>query len=360
MRKTTVLARRVLVSGVMACIGAGATAQQMPCDLASARELGVEDQQTVRGEASRLMDLLASGNTHDAWEGVRAYFECDGVSPAFRAAFAQGAVEKLEEASRGEPRVAYTAFMVAGLAGGTDIERSVLRPGLSDDRPPAVRFAAARAYRPLLGNLAGDDAGVGEARRIIQDVVGPALQREGDPGVASAMVSALDNVRDTRLEAAALGSVALGVEAIARNTPVGEEAAWSEVMAIAMSSARPRLVNPEIANRLPRQTRVDLAASAGAAMGWVQRTLAAGIPQDGPTRDAMRRLVTQANDVLTLVSASLGGSGAAQGQLVAGFDGSLEAGGVGPFAAALSEWTGPQGRLTRQPFNLDPARFRSE
>ncbi|MEM1167022.1 MAG: hypothetical protein AAGI30_12120 [Planctomycetota bacterium] len=353
----------------LAAAGPLAAQERLNCASASGTIDAASRSRLATFIASRLEDVGSTNVPARVDEARAALLEplnCPDVSESFRRAFAELAESRLASlAAADDVHQAVAALMVAGACGVPQSAEVVMRPALDEQRPPAIRFAAAQAYQRMIAQLATDpvperrqDAAVAAERAI-----GPALTTEQHPLVASALLDALlegerefDLVYPRTLVLVAGGIETIRQRGVPRRASEDDAAEWARTLTRAIARLQQPMLNPQMASEIDRDQSVLIAGAAADGLAFVRDRLKS-LPLDDAEHDALRTLVEVAEPTLGLAHRALTNDPPAGDRpLLAAFDEAIEDGGGGPFQTKLSlDWT--RGVLTRPPFDFPVDRF---
>ncbi|MEM9082411.1 MAG: hypothetical protein AAGB34_02360 [Planctomycetota bacterium] len=342
------------------------------CELANSRPLSNEARRELRTLLdTHLSALIDSEDPIEVDEARRALIEpldCPAVSADFRRQYANDAKQGLLEVIGGD-RTHNTSAALA-LAGAIATERSatdILDVALEKDSP-AVRYAAARAYRRTLASMASDS--VQQQRNAAVELAGElarsTIPEEDDPLVVSALLASLASMEgDFASHERGLAYLAEATTALSKRLRTQAQDAytdprWPRAMVLAFNELESELLDPAKEQRFSSNLKVDIAIAAGQGMAFVNSALAQMLPADDESPEAttaLRDLAVSAETVAILADRSLNNSVNPR-RLGNAFDDAITENGARAFFLASDSWIGASGKLLNAPYSAQANEFR--
>jgi len=351
-----------VVVGLLAVPLPGARAQTLPDDMLRASQLGTAQRATLRQYVRDRLALLNSGDAQNVSAARRELMEpfrreSVRAGVVFRLAMSDALGGEMAQLIQGDDDLvaANTLFIAGALATGDGL--AALNLGLSDPRP-SVRYAAASGFATLIATLAsGDDALTdkqgGEAIANLEE----ALTAEPDPIVVDGLVIAFMRSMESPDPAMQFDALTRMCRSIAAQTKrrrpqIDDDAVLFErAFTRALSAVRRPFLR--LAENLDDQFTKQAAIMSGQALTFALARMDAGqqsLAQD--ERDRLDAFSKAAETVLIIADAELNQRND---------DAILPSDGGVPrtlLQRAASHWTGPNGILTRAPYNVSTDQFK--
>jgi len=339
-----------------------AAAQGLADQIVQAPQLDAQARRTLDQFVRERVALLESASPEAVEQARRELtepFRRQGVraSVAFRLGMSDALAGALERLAQHESDfVAANALLVAGpLATGDGV--TALQRGVDDPRP-SVRYAAAVGAAELVEALGKGDDALPEAQAAqAVAMLAEALSAEPDPVVVDGFVLAMTRVvgaeGDPQLQFALLTRMcqAMAGQIQRRREALDEQAGLFErALVRAVSSVRRPFLR--LAGSIDRDFALQAALMSGQAMRFALARWESGSVGSTQEQQRLEAYAKAAETVLII----------AHGELTRGEERALLPA-EGPLTLeqlrrAVSHWTGPNGVLTRAPYNADPSTFR--
>lgn len=356
------------ISGALSAAPARAQVFSVPQELE-----GVVAQPEVQPEGRRAIQEFAAPRLRDLQSAtVRAIgaardeliaplVAAETVSVSFRLTYAEALMPVLERlAGAPDEARAVSAIRIAGHIGTG--QSLALLIDAADAPRPALRYAAAMALGDTLRLIAESNPALQEdaGQRIIDDLA-RRIAQEPAPLVLDALVRAIDagranpTLRDASilaLTSALREQIADRRAALDAQTPLAPALG---AMVRAVVNARGLFIDRGAG--VPEPVAVGAGLMTGHAMTYALKALRVRGGFNALTSEERRAagaLLKAAEAVAALASVSAGLPNVS-GQPISG---AVDDQNLAALESAVQAWTGPSGRLTRRPFNADPADFR--